>query len=178
MPSEGGHVDLGPVTARDFALWPHFERAHGRISAEALLCGPGLVRLYRGVAATNGAPAPLATPAEIAAAGLNGADAAAAEALTLFATYLGRFAGDLAMIFMARGGVYLAGGISGHILPALKGGAFRAAFVDKAPHDKLLAGMATAIIVKKFPALAGLAAFARAPGRFGVELAGRRWTGR
>jgi hypothetical protein len=34
----------------------------------------------------------------------------------LFATYLGRFAGDLALVFVALGGVYLAGGISGKML--------------------------------------------------------------
>ena len=69
------------------------------------------------------------------AAGLSGDDAQAAETLTLFATYLGRVAGDLALIFMAYGGVYLAGGISSQIAPVLKSGAFRDAFDDKAPHD-------------------------------------------
>ena len=112
VPGEGGHVDLGPVTARDMAIWPHIERK-GRVSAETLLCGPGLVRLYRAVATANDAAADLATPAAVAAAGLAGSDAIAAEAMHLFATYLGRFAGDLALVFVALGGVYLAGGISG-----------------------------------------------------------------
>ena len=95
----------------------------------------------------------------------------------LFATYLGRFAGDLALVFVALGGVYLAGGISGQIAPALKTGAFREAFVDKYPHRGLLERISTAIIAKPDAALAGIAAFARAPARFGVELAGRRWRG-
>jgi len=76
---------------------------------------------------------------------------------------------------MAIGGVYLAGGISAKIAPVLKSGVFREAFVAKPPHDDVLAGILTAIIVKEDAALAGVAAFARAPERFGVELGGRHW---
>ncbi len=58
VPGEGGHIDLGPSSARDMALWPHLERLHGRITGEALLSGAGMLRLYRGVASLNGdAPA-------------------------------------------------------------------------------------------------------------------------
>jgi glucokinase len=177
IPGEGGHIDLGPVTPRDMAIWPHIEWSGGRVSAETLLCGPGLVRLYRAVAAINGAVATLTTPADVATAGLAGSDTSAAEAVQLFATYLGRVASDLALVFIALGGVYLAGGISGRIAPALKTGAFREAFVDKFPHRGLLERMPTAIITKPDAALAGIAAFARSPSRFGVELAGRRWSG-
>jgi glucokinase len=177
VPGEGGHVDLGPATSRDYAIWPHLERVEGRVSAEALLSGGGIVRLYRGVAAADGAKPRLTTPADITTAGLAGTDAQAAETLGLFSTYLGRFAGDLAMVFMAYGGVYLAGGIPARIAPALKEGAFREAFVAKEPHRELLEKMLTAIVIKSDAALAGIAAFARAPGRFGVELAGRRWRG-
>ena len=175
VPGEGGHVDLGPATSRDMALWPHLERAHGRISAEALLSGPGILRLYRGIAALDGVASPLATPAEVTQAGLFDGDRTAAEALDLFATYLGRYAGDFALIFMAKGGVYLAGGIPAKIAPALKSGAFREAFVAKEPHRAILEPMLTAIVTKPDAALAGIAAFARAPNRFGVELSGRRW---
>jgi glucokinase len=176
VPGEGGHVDLAPVTDRDFAIWPHIEKpGPGSISGETLLCGAGLVRLYRAVAMTNGVKATLATPPDIAAAGLGGNDATAKETLDLFAAYLGRLAGDLALVFVATGGVYLAGGITGHIAPALKTGHFRDAFTDKFPHRPILERMATAIITKPDAALAGIAAFARNPARFGVEPAGRIW---
>lgn len=175
VPGEGGHVDLGPVSDRDFAIWPHLEKLHGRISAETLLCGAGLVRLYRGICTTDGVAPRFASPAEITEAGLSNKDRQAVEALTLFATYLGRLAGNMALIFMARGGVYLAGGISARIAPVLKSGAFRAPFLDKAPHDGLLEAMPTSLIVSADPALAGIAAFACAPSRFVIDLTGRRW---
>ena len=44
VPGEGGHIDLGPVSERDMAIWPHIERVLGRVSAETVLCGPGMLR--------------------------------------------------------------------------------------------------------------------------------------
>ena len=175
VPGEGGHVDMGPRTARDLAVWPNLETIAGRVSGEQLLCGRGLVNVYRAVARTDGKPAPLTTPAEVTHAALEGADAVAAEALDMFVTCLGRLAGDLALVFMARGGVYLTGGIAQKIVPALKNGRFRAAFEDKAPHSAMMAEMPVYVITHPFAALAGLAAYARTPARFGIETVGRRW---
>jgi glucokinase len=175
VPGEGGHVDVGPRTPRDFEIFPHLDRIEGRISAEQLLCGRGLVTIYTAVATADGVPADLADPAEISTAALAGTDPSAADAVSLFVTYLGRIAGDMALIFMARGGVYLAGGISQKILPALQRPEFRAAFEDKAPHSALLKSIPTYVLIHPLAALAGLAAFARMPGRFGVETEGRRW---
>ena len=175
VPGEGGHIDLGPVSERDFAIWPHLEKSFDRFSAETLLCGPGLMRVYRGLAGFHGAEPVHATPAEVTAAGLSGDDPIAVEALEFFATHLGHFAGNLAVVFVATGGVYLAGGISAKIAPALRSGSFREAFVAKDPHRHLMEEMMTAIITRPDPALAGIAAFARDPGRFGVELAGKLW---
>jgi glucokinase len=177
VPGEGGHIDLSPVSARDFAIWPQVERAGGRIGAEALLCGSGMVRLYRAVCATDGVSPELTTPKDVTEAGLSGASRQAAETLSLFATHLGRVAGNLALVFMPTGGVFLAGGISARIAPVLKSGGFREAFLAKWPHTRLLERMATSIVVKEDAALAGIAAFARTPARFAVSLTGRRWRG-
>lgn len=175
VPGEGGHIDLGPVTEEEFELWPHFEKEHGRVSAEALLCGRGLVRLYNGVSSWRGAEAKFKDPSEITSAVLSSSDVCADEALKIFCRLLGRVAGDLALAFMAKGGVYLAGGISQKVSEFLVTSEFREAFESKAPHQDLMAGIASAVIVHEKPALMGLAAFARAPQLFGVDLAGRRW---
>jgi glucokinase len=175
VPGEGGHIDLAPMSARDFAIWPHLEKTNGRVSGETLISGGGIVRLYRGICASDGVAPVFADPADITGAGLSGENEQAVETLALFSTYLGRFAGDLALVFMAWGGVYLGGGIATKIAPALKSGAFREAFVDKAPHRKLLEEMATAIVTNTNSALVGIAAMAKAPGRYALDLAGRRW---
>ena len=177
VPGEGGHIGLGPVTDRDLEIWPHVERHGPRVTAETILCGSGMVRLYRAICAADGVTPALDTPEAVTASGLAGSDKQAAETLALFAEHLGRAAGDVALVFMAYGGVYLAGGITARIASVLKAGNFRAGFLDKWPHAKLMDRMATAIITKEDAALAGIGAFARAPSRFGVELDGRRWRG-
>ena len=175
VPGEGGHVDLGPRTARDLEIWPHLETIEGRISGEQVICGRGLLNLYRAVCAADGKPAVYADPAEVTQAALAHEDAAADETLKLFCGYLGRIAGDMAMVFMARGGVFLAGGIAQKILPALQGPEFRAGFEDKAPHSALLKTIPTFVVTHPAAALSGLSAYARAPQRFGLTTEGRCW---
>ncbi len=172
---EGGHVDLGPQTARDLEIFPHLERIGDRVSGEQVLCGRGLVNLYRAVVASSGGTTDITDPAVVTTAAIEGSDAAAVETLGLFAEYLGRVAGDLALIFMARGGVYLTGGITQKILPVFDDKRFRAAFANKAPHHELLAAMPTYAILHEHAPMQGLAVFARTPTRFGVTLAGRHW---
>ncbi|MBW3097675.1 glucokinase [Pseudohoeflea coraliihabitans] len=173
---EGGHMDIGPRSDRDFQLFPLYQRIDGRVSCEQLLCGRGLVNIYRAVCAHAGQSASAQDPAEVTAAGLDGSDDAAVETLQLFATYLGRVAGDLALVFMARGGVYLSGGIARIILPVLQQPEFRAAFEDKAPHSSILRDIPTFVATHPLAALSGLAAYARTPARFGVMTEGRRFS--
>jgi len=175
VPGEGGHVDMGPRTPRDFEIFPHIERIEGRISGEQMLCGRGLVNLYRAVARADGVEPCFSQPAEISSAALAGSNVQAIEALDIFVTCLGRLAGDLALVFMSRGGVYLTGGIAQKIVPALKGGSFRAAFEDKAPHSAVLRQIPVYVITHPLAALAGLAAYACTPERFGVSIEDRHW---
>ncbi|OJF93618.1 glucokinase [Pararhizobium antarcticum] len=175
VPGEGGHVDVGPRSERDYRIWPFLDPIEGRISAEQLLCGRGIMNIYQAVCAADARESPLTDPAEVTTHAMAGTDGAAVEAISLFSTYLGRVAGDMAMIFMARGGVFLAGGISQKILPALRKPEFRRAFEDKAPHSDLLRTIPTFVVTHPTAALSGLAAYARTPVRFGVATEGRRW---
>ncbi|MDQ0455405.1 glucokinase [Rhizobium paknamense] len=175
VPGEGGHVDIGPRSKRDDQIFPHIERIEGRISGEQIICGRGIVHLYRAICAADGIEPRWTDPADITSHGLEHTDPVAVETLELLATYLGRLAGDLALIFMARGGVFLSGGISQKIIPALKLPAFRAAFEDKAPHSALMKTIPTFVVTHPQAALAGLAAYARTPSSYGVSHDGRRW---
>ena len=175
VPGEGGHMDIGPRTPRDYEVFPHIERIDGRVSGEQILCGRGLVNVYRAIATADGVTPKYTIPAEVTPAALEKTDPVAVEALDLFVTCLGRTAGDLAMVFMAKGGVFLTGGIAQKIVPALKTGVFREAFEDKAPHREWLSRIPAYVITHPLAALEGLAAYARDAARFGVETDGRRW---
>jgi glucokinase len=174
VPGEGGHVAFNPETERDIAIWRNLTRLDGHVSAEWVLCGSGIVRLYQAIARTDGKPAPLDRPGAIGDAAAAG-DPVAVETLTLFATYLGRLAGDLALTSLARGGVFLGGGVAQKIQAFLTSGEFRAAFEAKPPHQKLVGGIPTYLITHPRPAVIGLVAYARDPGHFGIELDGRHW---
>lgn len=175
VPGEGGHVDLGPRTPRDLEIFPHIELIEGRVSAEQILCGRGLLGLYSAICTADGVTPKLATPADVSNKGLSGEDRQAAEAIALFAVYLGRVAGDMAIVFNAKGGVYLSGGIPQKILPALQRPEFREAFEDKAPHREMMSRIPTFVVTHPLAAVAGLSAYARMPDSFGVSTDGRRW---
>ena len=167
--SEGGHILLAAHDAHEFALIEQLRRGRERVSVERALSGPGLSDLYQAVASMQGKSVAPLTPSEVAMRGLAGSDALAAEALAAFVTWLGRFAGDAALFFVARGGVYLGGGIPAKIIEALKTGAFRRAFEDKGRMRSLLAPIPLYVILAEDAALrgaaAGLSAALRAGGR-------------
>ncbi|MDZ7823465.1 MAG: glucokinase [Ahrensia sp.] len=172
---EGGHVDIGPRTQRDEEVFAHLEKIGGRVSGEQILCGRGIVNLYRAIAAATGIEPKFDAPEDITSAAIAGNDDIAKETFQLFCEYLGRIAGDLALIFMARGGVYLTGGITQKILPIFDEVRFRAGFENKQPHRDLITNMPTFAILHEQAPMAGLTAYARTPMRFGVSLEGRHW---
>ncbi|WP_020186831.1 glucokinase [Methylopila sp. 73B] len=159
VPSEGGHIELAAVDAREFAIFERIRQGFGRISAEHVLSGPGFRRLHEALAAVEGAPAPGLEPAEIVAQAEAG-DAHAAEAVALFLRLLARFAGDVALTFGAQGGVYLCGGVAPKLLGLLDVAAFRAAFEAKRPHDALMRKTATVVVTSEIAGLIGCAAAA------------------
>ena len=176
LPGEGGHVTFAPEGARERAIVDLVGRDVGRVSAEHLLSGAGLVRLHRALRVLDGGEVAAIDPAGVTAAALAG-EPTAHEALTIFATALGRFAGDLALVTLPHGGVHIAGGIPPRVLPFFTDGRFRAAFEDKAPYRAMMAGFSTRLIVHPVPAYVGLAAFASQPEAYAVDLTGRRWRG-
>ena len=172
VPGEGGHISLAPESKEELALWSILLKERPRVSAETLLSGNGLVTLYRAVATMTGLPAELDNPAAVVAHAGSG-EQLSDQTLTFFARFLGRVAGDFALTAMARGGVYLSGGVSRRIGPYLSGGEFRTAFESKDPHEALMGEISTFLVTASEPALTGLAALASAPSRYRINLTGR-----
>jgi glucokinase len=153
---DGGHADLAPVDDEELETWQRLRRAHGRLSAESVLSGPGLERLYAAI--TGGAAL---AAAEIDAAAWRG-EPDALRAHALFTRWLGRVAGNLALIAGARGGVYLAGGILPRWSSRFDVAAFRRGFEDKGQYAAWLRAIPSCLITHPYPGLLGLAVLARA----------------
>jgi glucokinase len=159
LPSEGGHVELGATTALEAAVFERVRARQGRVSAEFVSSGTGLVMADRALSEVEGRPAVARDGAAIVAAARAG-DVHAGQVLGLFLDALARFAGDMAVTFVAQGGVYLAGGILPKIVDLVDPVRFRALFEAKAPHVNLMAGIATAVVLEEDPGLVGCGAFA------------------
>jgi glucokinase len=160
---EGGHVPFAPQDDEQRALHAFLApQVGGRVIAEHVLSGPGLVRLYafararRGEAGADDPGAGAATVTARAEAG----DPAARRAVALFCTLLGAVAGDHALTLMTRGGVFVAGGIAPKIARALAVGGFLAAFRAKGVHGALMASIPVDLVLDERLGLTGAAALA------------------
>lgn len=156
--SEGGHITFAVQDVREFTIFERLVKEREHLSAERVLSGPGLVDVYRVLADLASRPAPAMQPAEVVHRALSGEDAIAREALEYFATWLGRFAGDAALLFAARGGVYLGGGIAPRIASVLATSGFRGAFEAKGRLASCLTQIPVYIIMSQDAGLKGTAA--------------------
>ena len=173
--SEACHIDFGPVTAEEFAFWPHLERAHNRITSESIIAGPGLARLHRARMMSLSKPDPHSKPQDVTKEAQADPNGEAANSLRLYWRIVARFAGDMAVTFVATGGVTLAGGVLPRIVDFLDEGDFRRNFEDKAPVDALARSIATRLIMRSDAVLVGMAAIAAAPDRYAIDYARRCW---
>jgi glucokinase len=155
LPSEGGHVSLGPVDAEEEPIFARLRAMAGPISAETVLSGPGFTRLHRALHPDAG---PL--PSEEILTRAKAGDAATRATVTTFVRLLGRFAGDVALVFKAAG-VYLAGGVGEGVAPIIDAHEFRRAFEAHPPYERLLAAIPTFVITERTPGLIGCAVYAR-----------------
>jgi glucokinase len=157
--TEGGHVGLAPTDAREEAVVTALRARCGRAGTEEALSGRGLANLHAIVADLHGATVPERDAAAVVAAAPG--CAVAAEAVELFLDFTAGFAGDMALAWGARGGVFLAGGILPRLARGLDQARFRARFEAKAPMRDWIAELPLHLVMHDAPAFLGLAALAR-----------------
>src|SRR5271157_372814 len=171
--SEACHIDFGPVWPEEYAIWPHLERAHGRVTSESVISGAGLARVHRARMIARGLADPQVRPAAVTAAALADPKGEEAASLRLYWRIVARFAGDMAVTFVATGGVTLSGGVLPRVVDFLDEAAFRRAFEDKAPVDALAKRIPTRLITRSDTVLVGMAAIASSPGRYAIDYTSR-----
>jgi len=156
LATEGGHAAFAPTDDLELEVLKRLMGKYGRVSIERLLSGQGLYELYAALADIKGRPAALADEVEVTKEGLVG-DPLAGETLDRFGGILGAVAGDLALTFGARGGVFISGGIAPRIAERLAAGTFRKRFEDKGRLADYVATIPTYLVLHPYPAIVGAA---------------------
>ncbi len=157
---EGGHATFAAATQREDAVIDYLRRQFGHVSAERLVSGAGLENLYRAIAALDQDEVPSHEAAEITKIALDGSCRTAVAALDMFCAFLGSFSGNVALMFGARGGVYIAGGIAPRIVEFMARSQFRRRFEDKGRLRPYLEAIPSNVIVHPAAAFMGLKSLA------------------
>lgn len=154
LPGEGGHIGFSPLDQDQDRVFQSLRREYGRVTAERVISGPGLTVTHRVLTGAT------LEAGEIARRAMIEADDSALDTLNIFLSAYGAFAGDMAMAVLARGGVYLAGGIAAKLLPILSASPFLPAFNAKAEHAELVRRMPVAVVTDLSLGLRGAACLA------------------
>lgn len=163
QPSEGGHVAFAPADDTQLELCRYLMQTHGgRASAERAVSGAGLKRIHTFLSQRHpGEPA--LEPPEIAARALEDPLSVSGQALSIFVRCYGSFAGDIALAFLARGGVYICGGIAAKLAARFAEGDFMEAFVFKGRHREIAASIPVRLVTNESLGLHGAALAALDP---------------
>ena len=156
-PSESGHANLPIRNEMELRLCQYVSTAHGFPAVEDVLSGRGLERAYAFLGHEADDPRECAAK-DIMAACADGSDARAEGAARLFTRILGTVCGNLSLIQLPFGGVYLAGGVARAFAPHLNTFGFGDAFRDKGRFAGFLSNFAVHVIEDDYAALTGSAA--------------------
>jgi glucokinase len=155
IPSEGGFASLAPLTQKEFAVCQIFQQRFGRVSAERVLSGPGLYELHKTLAALKDVDIEADTPEGIVGLAIGDGRSLSFETVDIFCNWLGDVAGNVALMYGAKKGVYLVGNIVLALSEILLSGGFRNRFEHKGRGSAFVAKIPTFIITAKNPALVG-----------------------
>jgi len=166
--SEGGHVNFAPSSVLEIELLTFLLKTTGQVSYEDVCSGIGLPNIYaflraNGHATSEDLDRQLAeaddpTPLIIQKAkDKTSACELCKKSLQLFVSILGAEAGNLALKFMATGGVYLGGGIPPRIIAELDSDNFRSSFANKGKMAPLVNSIPVYVIMNPRAPLIGAA---------------------
>ncbi len=181
--SEGGHADFAARTPRELQMVAALAPIFGRVDAERIISGPGIVNVYQFTHDAFGSgpliapgilePARLCAgvgrvddsfdlPARISTSAKERRCPRCVETMEMFVEAYGAEAGNIALRTVATAGVYVGGGIAPKILPLLQSGIFIDAFRSKEPLTDLIATIPVAVILNRAAGLLGAAVHANA----------------
>lgn len=167
-PSEGGHTDFGPVNELQEELLSFMAKKYSHVSYERICSGLGIPDIYRFFKDVKKIGEPKTTSKRISQAddpvpiifeSALGSSKICQEVVNLFVDILAAEAGNLALKLMARGGIYLGGGIPPKILGKLEE-RFISSYLNKGRLNQILEQIPVNVILHSNPALYGAAHYA------------------
>ena len=169
FPSEGGHADFAPGSSDEDGLLVYMRRQFNHVSWERVCSGMAIPHLY-GYACECSQAAQPAWLTEKLKASIDPtpvilqtaldpvqSDDDCRRALQLFVSILGTEAGNMALKFLATGGIYLGGGLPPRILSLLQGEQFLSAFYQKGRFRSFMERVPVRVILNSQSALLGAA---------------------
>jgi len=157
VPGEGGHATLSATDAFDAEVLAAARQQFAHVSAERLLSGIGLPVLHAAVGVVLGQPGQPLSSESIVERGLARSDAVCSQTVDSFCALLGSFAGNVALMLGARGGVYIGGGIVPRLGARFMASKFRERFEAKGRFAPYLRAVPTYLITDTLAALSGAA---------------------
>ena len=149
--AEAGHASLPAHTVNENAFLQYFTERNGFTAVEDALSGRGLENIYGWLSGEE------RDAAEIMARVADNSDANATAALQHLTRVLGTVAGNLALITLPFGGIFLAGGVARAIAPYLVEFGLREAFTDKGRFADFMDRFSLHVIEDDYAALIGCA---------------------
>lgn len=156
LSSEAGHGTLPSASSREDAIIEKLRQRFGHVSAERALSGPGLENLYHAISSLDSCEVHKRSAAEITQAAVVGSCVISRAAVDTFCSLLGVVAGNLALNFCARGGVFIAGGIVPHLSDYLLNSEFRSRFDARGRMTEYLMTIPVFVILHDDPTFVGL----------------------
>jgi glucokinase len=157
--TEGGHTDFPPRTEQEIELLRYMKKSNEFVSMELILSGRGFRTIHTFLDPSVQHPSfadPEADAApEITRLALEGKCPICVQTLDLWVSMYGAEAGNLALKVLARGGVWVAGGIAVKIRKKMEDGTFFRAFCAKEKFSALLAQIPVYMVLNEEAPLIG-----------------------
>ena len=153
--TEAGHINLQTIDDEEQRLRDWISAREATPGVEAILSGRGLERIYDWVCHDEGKGTPLR--ASEVMENFEKDEPRAHRTIALFVRLFGRYAGDLALITLPFGGIYLVGGVIRPLGPHLLRMGFAEAFADKGRFGDFVTQFPVHLVIDENAALRGCA---------------------
>ncbi|MEM9318480.1 MAG: glucokinase [Pseudomonadota bacterium] len=152
VPSEAGHVSLPDAGGASGRVIEHLQNEFGFAAVEEALSGRGIGHVHEALHGES-------KSAQEVMAALDADDSRAQATVRTVVSLLGAVVGDLALLTLPRGGIFLVGGVCRNLWPWLEPYGFAHAMHAKGRFKPFVQDFAVHLVTDDFAALTGCAAY-------------------